>query len=92
MVFAGEATFRALLELRDAVARGQSVSWPDFQPATDELARAVLSLRQAARRGLKALPLDLDELAALQTPDIASRLYGGPDPRPGPDPGQAPEA
>jgi hypothetical protein len=88
MVFAGEATFRALLELRDAVARGQSVAWPDFQPASDELARAVWSLRQVARRELNGLPLDLGELDALQTPEIAGRLR--PDPRPGPEPGQAP--
>jgi hypothetical protein len=74
MVFAAESAFRGLLEVRDAVARGLPLNWPDYRPATDGMAQDVWRLRQAARREFDGSPLDLDRLAAIQTPHIAERL------------------
>lgn len=78
MVFAGEAAFRSLVELRDAVASGRSVVWPDFRPAQDGMAEAAWALRQAARREFNRLPLDLGKLAELETPDVSGRLPAEP--------------
>ncbi|NUR29057.1 MAG: hypothetical protein HOV83_24980 [Catenulispora sp.] len=79
MVFAAEAAFRSLLELRDAIASGRSVVWPDFRPAQDGMADAAWALRQAARREFNRVPLDLGKLAELETPDVSGRLPAGPE-------------
>ena len=84
VVFAGEAAFRSLLELRDAVAGGRAVKWPDFRPAYDGMAEAAWALRQAARREFNRLPLDLVQLGELETPDVSERLPHDPEEPSGP--------
>jgi hypothetical protein len=74
MVLAGEATFRSLLEIRDAVARGLPLTWPNYHPASDGMAKVVWALRQAARREFDGGSLDLDQVYAVKTPGIAERL------------------
>ncbi|UXY32171.1 hypothetical protein [Streptomyces sp. HUAS TT20] len=66
------------VEIRDAVARGLPLTWLDYRPASDGMAQAVWRLRQAARHEFDGNPLDLDQLAAVQTPDIAERLRHDP--------------
>lgn len=74
MVIAGEAAFRSMLELRDAVAAGTPLTWPDYRPASDGIAEIAWNLRQAARRAFDGIALDLDQIAAVQPPGIAERL------------------
>jgi hypothetical protein len=74
MVLASEAAFRSLLELRDAVARGEPLNWPDYRPATDGVARVVWALRQAARKEFGGALLDLERITAIPTVDISERL------------------
>jgi len=73
MVLASEAAFRCLLELRDAVAQGTPLIWPDYRPAGDAVAKIVWALRQVARREFQGVPLDLDQIAAVPTADIRDR-------------------
>lgn len=77
MVLAAETAFRGLLAVRDCVAQGAPLVWPDYRPADDGLARAVWALRQAARREFGGRALDLDRLVAVTAPDITGRLGGG---------------
>jgi hypothetical protein len=94
MVLAGETVFRSLLDLRDAIAGGQSLIWPDYRPATDRLAAAVWALRQTARTEFDGRTLDLDQIHAVQAAAITDRLRQPADPgqpaRTTPHPEQAP--
>jgi hypothetical protein len=82
MVLAGEAAFRTLLDVRDAVAQRLPLAWPDYRPAADGMAEGVWALRQAARREFDGRPLDLEQLSAVQSAGIAERLLPLPDPGP----------
>jgi hypothetical protein len=82
VVLAGETTFRSVLDMRNAVAHGKVLDWPDFHPANDAIAREVWILRQAARSALGGDPLDLDQIQAVQSAGIAERLrQSGDQPR-----------
>jgi hypothetical protein len=74
VVSAGETAFRSVLDMRDAVAAGQALDWPDFRPAADGIAAEAWTLRQAARAALGGDPLDLDHLHAIQSAGVAARL------------------
>jgi len=74
MVLAAETVFRSLLDIRDAVARGVPLAWPDYRPADDGIAKAIWALRQATRREFDGSPLDLEEINSIQTAGIAERL------------------
>ena len=74
VVLAGEAAFRSLLQLRDAVAQGIRPFWPNYRPATDTLAEIVWTMRQAARREFQSARLDLDQLASVPVADVTERL------------------
>ncbi|WP_367325943.1 hypothetical protein [Streptomyces sp. HUAS ZL42] len=82
MVLASEAAFRTLLDIRDAVAQGMPLAWPDYRPAADGMAKGVWALRLAARREFDGRPLDLEQLSAVQSAGIAERLLPLPDPGP----------
>ena len=82
MVLAGETAFRSVLDMRDAVADGKVLDWPDFRPANDGIAKEAWTLRQAARTALGGVPLDLDQIQAIQSAGIVERLRGpGDQPR-----------
>jgi hypothetical protein len=74
LVPAGETAFRSVLDMRDAVAHGKVLDWPDFRPANDGIAKEAWTLRQAARSVLGGGPLDLDQIQAIQSAGIAERL------------------
>ena len=82
VVLAGETAFRSVLDMRDAVADGKVLDWPDFRPANDGIAKEAWTLRQAARTALGGVPLDLDQIQAIQSAGIVERLRGpGDQPR-----------
>ena len=74
VVLAGEAAFRSVLDMRDAVAHGKVLDWPDFRPANDGIAKEAWTLRQAARSALGGDVLDLDQIQAIQSAGIGERL------------------
>jgi hypothetical protein len=76
VVLAGETAFRSVLDLRDAVAQGKALDWPDFRPASDRIAQHAWALRQAARRALGGVPLDLEQIQAIQSAGVTERLRG----------------
>ena len=59
VVLTGETAFQSVLDMRDAVARGNVLDWPDFHPANDGIAKEVWALRQATRSELGCGVLDL---------------------------------
>jgi hypothetical protein len=74
VVLTGETAFRSLLELRDAVTRGEPLNWPDYRPATDNVAKVVWMLRQAARQEFGGALLDFERITAIPAVDISERL------------------
>jgi hypothetical protein len=74
MVLISEAAFRSMLKLRDAAAQGTPLTWPDYHPATDSMAKIAWALRQAARKEFHGVPLNLEQIAAVPTADIADRI------------------
>jgi hypothetical protein len=74
MVVQAERVFRSLLEMRDAVARGDQLTWTDYRPASDAIAKAIWSLRQATRAEFGAARLRLDKIQSIQATDIGDRL------------------
>jgi len=73
-VLAAETAFRSLLDIRDAVARGMPIAWPDYRPANDGVAREIWALRQAARHEFASGQLDLDRINAIRNAGIAERV------------------
>lgn len=73
---AAEATFHALIAIRDAVGSGAKLGSPSYDQTYDDWAEAVWKLRQTAREAFGVAPLNLNKIHKIEADRIGKRSSG----------------